>query len=74
MPNISVKKDKDNPESKEILAEAIIRISESFIRLKQSGLNESAIISLIYDATKIPKRDIKTVLDSLARLKGWYCR
>lgn len=62
------------PESKEILAEAIIRISESFAKLSASGLNRDAIMVLIHDQTKISKRDIKLVLDSLTRLRGWYCR
>lgn len=62
------------PESKEILAEAITRISESFTRLSASGLNRDAIIVLLHDHTKISKRDIKLILDSLTRLRGWYCR
>lgn len=62
------------PESKEILAEAITRISESFAKLSASGLNQNAIIVLLHDHTKISKRDIKLVLDSLTRLRGWYCR
>jgi hypothetical protein len=62
------------PESKEILAEAITRISESFVKLSGSGLNRDAIIVLIHDHTKISKRDIRIILDSLTRLRGWYCR
>lgn len=62
------------PESKEILAEAITRISESFAKLSASGLNREAIIVLVHDHTKISKRDIKLILDSLSRLRGWYCR
>lgn len=73
-PNIKVVKNSEKPESKEILAEAIIRIGEGFEKLKASGLNHKAIVALIRDATGLSKRDIDTVLDALARLRGWYCR
>lgn len=72
-PTITVKKS-DPPESKEILAEAITRVSDGFTKLQASGLNKAAIVVLLHDSTKISKRDIVTILDSLARLKGWYCR
>lgn len=71
---IKVNKSKDNPESTEILAEAIVRIGEAMDKLNKSGLNRNAIIVLIHDATKLPKRDIRIVLDSLSRLRGWYCK
>lgn len=71
---IKVLKNKEQPESKEVLAEAIIRISESMEELAASGLNRKAIIALINDDTKLGKGCIETVLDSLTRLKGWYCR
>lgn len=64
----------DPPESKEILAAAIVRISESLTELRHSGLNEKAIVVLVHDATKIAKRDILRVLFALRQLKGWYCR
>ena len=69
---ITVKKSTP-PESKEVLAAAIVRISDAFASLKASGLNKTAIVALLHDATKISKRDINLILDSLSRLKGWYC-
>lgn len=72
--NIKVVKNVKKPEPTEILAEAIIRIGENFEKLQKSGLNKRAIVVLVYDYTKIPKRDIELVLESLAKLKGWYCR
>ena len=71
---IKVVKNAEKPEPTEILAEAIIRIGESFKKLQESGLNRDAVIVLIHDYTKIPKRDIKLVLESLAKMRGWYCR
>lgn len=70
---VKVKKS-DPPESTEILAEAIVRIGESFDKLQKSGINRKAIIILIQAETKLPRRDITTVLDALPRLRGWYCR
>ena len=71
---IKVKKSEENPESTEILAKAIVDISKAFNKLYDGGLNEDAIIILIQDSTKLPKRDIRLVLDSLRRLESWYCR
>ena len=74
MAKIKVVKNAEKPESTEILAEAIIRISEAFEKLKASGLNETAIEVLIYDATKVSKRDIRLIFKSLRQLKAWYCK
>jgi len=71
---IKVVKNAEKPEPTEVLAEAIVRISEAMEKLKQSGLNDAAIIILVHDACKIPKRDIKLVFESLRKLRGWYCR
>lgn len=74
MATVTVKKNSDKPESTEILAEAIVRIGEGFDRLNKSGVNKKAIVVLICDATKLPKKTVTTVLDALPRLRGWYCR
>lgn len=74
MANVKVVKNEDKLESKEILAEAIVRIGASLDALSKSGLNEHAIIVLIQAETKISQRDIRTVLGALRKLKGWYCR
>lgn len=72
--SIKIKKNEEKPESKEILAEAIIRIGEAMEKLTKSGLNKRAIVALIHDQTKLGKGDIEVILDALTRLKGWYCR
>jgi len=71
---VRVVKSTEKPESKEILAEAIVRIGEAFEHLQKNGLNKQAIIVLIQAETKQSQRDIRLVLDALPRLKGWYCR
>lgn len=64
----------DPPETTEILAEAVTRISAAFEELQKSGLNRRAIVVLIQAETKLGKGTIETVLDALPRLRGWYCR
>ena len=63
----------DPPESKEVLAAAITRISDSLNYMMKSGINMRAIIILLQAETRLPKKDIELVLESLKRLKGWYC-
>lgn len=74
MVNVKVKKSADKPESKEILAEAIVRIGSALAALQAGGLNERAIIVLIQAETKLAARDIREVLGAMRKLKGWYCR
>lgn len=74
MAGITVKKNEQNPEKTEVLAESIIRIGEAFQKLKDTGLNERGIVVLIQDATRVSKRDITAVLDALRLLRSWYCR
>lgn len=73
MTNVKVTKS-DPPETTEILAEAITRISQGMTALSASGLNKRAIVVLLQAETKLSQRDITTVLDALPRLAGWYCR
>ena len=74
MTRVTIKKTEATPETKEILAEAIVRIGDAFAALQRNGLNKRAITVLIQAETKLPLRDITTVLDALPRLRGWYCR
>lgn len=65
----------EKPVPKEILAEAIVRIGDAAEKLQRDGkLNQKAVVVLLHDATKLPKRDIELILNSLPRLKAWYCR
>lgn len=70
---MKVKQNPDKPIEKEVLAESIVKISSAFKALQKSGLNEKAIIVLVHDQTKLPKRDIQLVIDSLAELQQAYC-
>lgn len=74
MKNVQVKLSEEKPESKEILAAAIIRISESVDKLLHSGLNHRAIVALLKDDTGMGKSQIETVLESLADLQRKYTK
>jgi hypothetical protein len=75
--HIRIKKDEAQPESVELLAKSIVQVSEGFEALKNSSLNQRAIIVLLQEgigATKITKGQIKLVLDNLPKLKAWYVK
>ena len=64
----------DPPETTEILAEAIVKISNGMTALLDSGLNEQGIMILLRARTGLSLRDIQKMLDGLRQLKGYYCR
>ena len=71
---VNVKKS-DPPESDEILAEAIVKIGNAVQSLsRRGGINKKAIVTLIHDQTKLPKKIITAVLDSLPQLERLYCK
>lgn len=70
---LSVKQDSEKPVGREVLATAIVRISEALHELKRSGINERAIVALVHDHSKLGKREVQIVLDSLAELRDHYC-
>jgi hypothetical protein len=54
------------------LADAVVTISKAMKRLTKSGLNRKAIVVLIADDTRLPRRDINAVLDSIETLAEVY--
>lgn len=68
------KKDPTQPITKEILATSIIQISDAVKKLYDSGLNRHAVVALIADDTKMGKRTIEIVLDSLLELRKTYTK
>ena len=51
---------------------AIITIKQAVEKLFKSGFNKHAVVVLIQDRTKLSKKDIIKVLDSLLNLEKWY--
>ncbi len=86
MGKIRIIKNKEEPESTPVLADAILKISEALEKLSKSDLNERAIIVLAIDAcanvilvnygTKRKPRyqEVKAIIDALKQLKAWYLK
>jgi hypothetical protein len=76
--NIRVIKNEENPETPEVLAAAIIKISEAFERLMSTKeLTDHALVALLKDMPGmqlVGKTEIRLVLDNLKRLKGYYIK
>lgn len=75
--SIKIKKNEENPESVELLAESIIKVAEGFEKLLNSRLTQRAYEVLLQDGigqAKISKSQIRLVLQALPRLKGWYLK
>lgn len=75
--NIKVKKNEENPETPEVLAESIIKIASAFESLLKGPLTQDAIIALLRDMPGMPgisKREVRTILNNLKKLKSYYVR
>jgi hypothetical protein len=66
-------KQKDEPVAAEVLATAIIDISDAMKKVNASGLKRRAIVALIHDQSKIGKREIEIVLNNLDCLRADWC-
>jgi len=81
---ITVSTDEENPVAVELIAEAIISISDSFKKINASRLNRRALVLLIADNCDAIKRGykrtpvsismIESVLDSIDNLKKAYIK
>lgn len=81
---ISVVTDEENPIAVEIVADAIISISESIKKLNNTRLNRRALLLLIadncypikrgYTRTPISSKTIEKVLDSIENLRKAYIK
>lgn len=63
---------KEGPVDEVSLALQVHAISDAVQKLAKSGLHRRAIVALIHDDTKISKRSIEEVMDSLESLKKKY--
>ena len=75
--NIKIKKNEEQPESAELLAQSIIQVADGFQKVLGSALTQRALLVLLHDAigqSKITKNQIKLTLEALPRLKAWYIK
>lgn len=54
------------------IANSIGRIADAGKALNVSGLNRRATLVLLHDATGVPMRDIKLILDALPKLRDYF--
>lgn len=78
---LNITQDPDKIVSKDLLATAIVKISDSMRQLLASGLNRKAIVVLVHDSIpksgygpSIGKRDVEAVFGALEQLKERYTR
>jgi hypothetical protein len=73
---IRVIKNPENPETPEVLADAIIRIADGFTKLLSTPLTDEAIVILLHGmpGMQVGKTEIRLVLKNLRTLKGYYIR
>ena len=72
--SITVKVNETNPEPLEVLAKAIIEISDAFIKIQNGPLQRRTIVLLLKDYTGLAGRDIERVLDAAPKLKTFYIK
>lgn len=81
---ITVKTNEENPEPVEIIADAIIKISDAFDKIKNGRLQRRALLLLIkdncdqvgngYRKKPIALGDVEKVLDSIEGLRKAYIK
>jgi hypothetical protein len=80
MKNITVKQNEEKNIPTEILADAIISISQGIKKLRSGRLNNTCLIILIQNAAPtfqgrpVAQRDIKAVLEGIDNLGKTYIR
>jgi hypothetical protein len=72
VPGIKVTQDPAKDVPAEVMAQAIVDISESMKKIASTRLTRKAIVALIHDRSGIAKRTIDIVLDNMEDLeKVW---
>lgn len=71
---VTVKVNETSPEPLEVLAKAVIELSEAFIKIQNGPLQRRTIILLLKDYTGLAGRDIEKVLDAAPKLKTYYIK
>lgn len=75
--NIKIIKDELKPETPELLADSIVRISKGFEQLMKQGLTEDAIVVLLKGMRGMNEVSVPTIrltLQNLPRLASYYIR
>lgn len=70
----NIVQDVAQPVERDVLAQAIVKMSNAAQALAKSGLNRKALVVLVSHHAKLPARDVSLVLDSLESLTAAYTR
>lgn len=58
--------------AREDFSVVLASIDREFKKLLASGLNRRAVIALLHDSTKLPRKTIEKVLIGITQLKDFY--
>ncbi len=67
-----MKKKEDEKHPAEIIAEELVKISDAIEKLLNSGLQRKTIVVLLHDMTKMNKKEIEYILNSLENLGEYW--
>jgi hypothetical protein len=71
---VKIKQDDAAPIAGEVIAQALIDISDAMKQLNNSRLKRKAVVALIHDQSKINKGTIEIVLNNLEALRVDWCK
>lgn len=75
--NIKIIKNEESPETPELLADSIVRISKGFQQLATQGLTQNAIVTLLKGMkgmNEVSVPSIRLTLENLPKLASYYVR
>lgn len=72
--SLKIIQDKEKPIAADIMAQAIVDIAEAMQYLNRTRLNRRAVVTLIHEHSKIPRRDIEIVLNNLESLEETWLK
>jgi hypothetical protein len=72
--SVTILQDKELPEKIEVIASAVIEVSEAMRKIRSGRLGDRAIILLIQDVSGVTREDIKKVLDACEILGDRYTK
>jgi hypothetical protein len=75
--NIKIIKDKENPETPELLAQSIVKIASAFELLMSGPISQRAVVVLLKDMPgmgSVGINEINLVLNNLKRLKSYWIK
>ena len=70
--DVVMRRDPDEPEPVELIAQSIISIAQAFERAMKAGLRQHTIVLLLHEYTRVPKGHIAKILEAAPRLALTY--